>query len=100
MNDSNKEQQEAFAQLALAYAHVFGLDGKRMIHQQLVWDDLQKRGYMRSSTIIASSQGACDPFRFAVAEGRRQMVLELESILSSYERMANSEKHTKPKVNK
>ena len=73
-------ERQRLAKLAAAYKAMFGADPKARTEMQiLVWEDLQIAGYMKALTFQPDRTGALCAMRAAIAEGRRSLVLYIES---------------------
>lgn len=69
--------------LMRAYRDLFGDNqATRSEAQILVWEDLQKVGYARQTVFIPDRNGAVCPMRAAFADGRRSVLLYIESNVS------------------
>lgn len=80
--------------VAQAYAEVLGLNARsRTPAQKIVWDDFEKRGYMRRPTLTVIDGALC-PLRLAQAEGTRIFHLDTMMILN---RAAKVDLADKPK---
>jgi len=80
----------------LAYARVFGVEGKRTEAQKLVLRDMRARGYVSRSIFVPDAAGAVCPIKAAITEGRRLSVLEVESFI----RAVTASEKPKPTVKK
>lgn len=77
------QERQRLVKLSAAYKAMFGADPKvRTEMQLLVWEDLQIAGYMKALTFQPDRVGALCPMRAAIAEGRRSLVLYIESQLT------------------
>jgi len=72
------EIARARLQLAQAYVEVFGPEGGRSDRQRLVLENLQAQGYLRHTTV---PEGTIDPYATHLLEGRRQLVLHIETMI-------------------
>lgn len=86
-------QRAAVRLLASAYRAVFGRDGARTPQQELVWDDMQRRAYMRRPTMVADAKGQVCALRMAQAEGQRIFQLQTEQFIA---RASESDEPTQP----
>jgi hypothetical protein len=94
--DTKEAQAEALARARLvcaAYRRVLGRDGARTPEQQIVWDDMQARGYVRRSTIAQHTPGRVDPLLMAQAEGCRIYHLQTQEFIA---RASESDEPTQP----
>lgn len=67
-------------QLMHAYRELFGeSEATRSPTQNAVWNDLQIAGYKKKPIFVADKQGALCPMRAAFADGRRSIILYIES---------------------
>lgn len=94
--DDLKRVERALS-LASAYAQVFGLPGERSPAQSEVWEDFMRRTYDGITTLLAH-EGQCDALRFACAEGRRQIGIEVKALLAKHAASMDGNKNNKPKV--
>lgn len=77
------EEQKARARLlCAAYRAVLGRDGNRSPQQQVVWEDMQRRGYRFRSTMVADEHGHVDALRITQAEGCRIFQLQTEEFIA------------------
>lgn len=77
----SEAQKEAIrvARVADAYKEVFGANPKkRTLAQSIVWEDLQKVGFVKSPVFMGDKSGALCPLRAAHADGRRWVWLYVE----------------------
>lgn len=73
--------REAVRLLCLAYTQVLGRDGKRSPAQELVWRDMQARGYAKRTTMVPDAKGAVSELRMAQAEGCRIFHLQTQEFI-------------------
>jgi hypothetical protein len=96
MSEETNENKERYEKLLLAYARVFGQDGKRTEAQELVMKDMEYRGYIHTPTIVANKYGMVQDIKMECAEGMRIFVLETKNFI----RRATAPDKPKPKVKK
>lgn len=85
--EEKRRNDEATRRLLLAYAQVFGRSGHRTPAQQIVWADMERRGYKFSTTMVPDANtGAIDPQRMSSAEGCRIFHLQTEEFVARAER--------------
>jgi len=75
-------QREAIRQskVADAYKMLFGDNPKKRTEsQQIVWDDMQKVGSVKSPVFVAGKDGAMCPLKAAHLDGRRWVWLYIEA---------------------
>lgn len=66
-----------------AYRDLFGNDPeKRTPIQEIVWNDLQNVGYSKRPVFVPDREGRLCPMRAAFADGRRSVLLYIESNVS------------------
>lgn len=92
---AQREAQEKFDRLCLAYARLFGEEGKRSEDQRLVIADFEHRGYINRSTMVPAQDGTQCEHRITSAEGQRIFVLNTKELIR---RAGVSERKRKPKV--
>ena len=82
------KQREALEiqQLVAAYQAVFGVSPKdRSTAQNMVWADIEAKGYLKKPTFVALARfngdpiGAVDTVRGTLAEGRRELALYIQA---------------------
>lgn len=81
-----REEAEAEAKiLASSYAEVFGEDGRRNVHQQRVWADLERLGFVRIPVSAKCRDGAGrgDPLALAVSAGKQEAVFHIRSMVDA-----------------
>lgn len=94
--DTKEAQATAKARARIvcaAYRRVFGRDGARTPEQDIVWADLQHRGYIRRSTMVANVKGDVCALRTAQAEGCRIFQLQTQEFIA---RASESDEPTQP----
>jgi hypothetical protein len=70
--DQNKESPKDHQNKILkAYRAVFGQDGKRTEAQRIVIADIESQGGIWRNAWIPTDKGDLDPYRSAIAEGKR-----------------------------
>ena len=77
--------REAAAALCRAYRQVLGRDGARTPAQELVWRDMERRGYRYRSTMVKNEAGQVDGLLIAQAEGCRIYHLQTEEFIARAE---------------
>lgn len=71
------DQKRQQFDVAKAYETVFGVEGKRSVAQQKVWDDLEVRCLMKKTTMQMDSTGAIDTHKTVANEGCRSILLQI-----------------------
>lgn len=100
-NENEADKLSAYAELALAYATVFGVDdAHRTSAQKKVWADLQVRSYVNRPMMMQTATGACDPLRVAFAEGARCHQLAINKFLSDHSDGVETNENKRTKVKK
>jgi hypothetical protein len=97
--DADTKPKEATKQetLALAYAQVFGRDSDhRTEAQRLVWEDMEKRGYVHRSTAVPDASGTVSTVKMEIAEGMRIFHLDTNTFVSWANKLGS--KQQKPKA--
>jgi hypothetical protein len=74
--------KERARRLLLAYRQVLGRDGQRTPAQEIVWRDMEARGYKRRTTMVADKAGRICSKRMAQAEGCRIFHLQTEEFIT------------------
>lgn len=83
------------ARIAQAYARVLGTDDRnRNSDQRVVFEDMERRGYIRRPTLVADTQGHLCPLRLAQAEGMRMFHLDTKLLIHEGH---NQDPEAKPK---
>jgi hypothetical protein len=77
------EAQQRYDRLCVAYARVFGQEGRRNEDQELVMADMEQRGYLHRSTMVPVGDGTIDPPKMECAEGMRIFVLNTRHLIRS-----------------
>lgn len=72
-------EEMRLSRLLQAYREVFGTaESNRGPSQRLVWEDMEKAGYLRKPTFVRDPDGSLCPLRAAIAEGHRDFFLYVE----------------------
>lgn len=96
-DEQMKEARRRYRELCAAYAKVFGLDdASRSDAQRTVFDDMQKRGYIFTPTMVPNKDGLVQDLKMECAEGMRIFVLETNNMI----RAAARPEKPKPTVKK
>lgn len=81
--EEKRRNDEATRRLLLAYAQVFGRPGHRTPAQEIVWADMERRGYRYGTTIVPHKEtGKVEPINVGVAEGCRIFHLQTEEFIA------------------
>src|SRR5574343_468533 len=94
--EKSTEEVSRERRLLLAYAKVFGTDGKRTEAQQIVWDSLCHMCYEDRPTWNADKAGALSTTKMEVCEGMRTVLINIKDFL----RRAVAPEKPKPNVKK
>ena len=96
-----REAQEEAARKARrvvrAYKAVFGSDDQRTDDQRIVYEDMMQRFGARSPAFMVTPDGTCDPYLAAIRDGKRSVVMEVDSILRA---KSDEDNETKVQVQK
>jgi hypothetical protein len=92
-----EESKRKYRELCAAYAKVFGLtDETRSDAQRTVYDDMQRRGYIFTPTMVPNKDGMVQDIKMECAEGMRIFMLETNNMI----RAAKRPEKPKPTVKK
>lgn len=91
---SDKEKEERQRKLLLAYAKVFGVDGKRSEAQEIVWKHLELMCYVNETTMVPNREGLVQNIKMECAEGMRIVMLTIKDFI----RRATAPEQPKPTV--
>lgn len=92
----DSEKQERQRRLLLAYAKVFGVEGKRTEAQEIVWKHLEYMCYVNDTTMVPTREGIVQSIKMECAEGMRIVMLTIKDFL----RRATEPEKPKPTVKK
>jgi len=68
--------------VAQAYARLFGrTDSARSEDQRIVWEDMERRGFIRRPTLTYDGKGQLCPLRMAQGEGQRIFHLDTQLLV-------------------
>lgn len=81
-SEDDKKRERAQAKLLRSYAEVFGTDKKRTEAQKLVMADMEHRGYIHRTTLVATGKDGHSDAQFnASAEGQRLFMLNTKTLI-------------------
>jgi len=81
--------------VAQAYARLFGTDDNhRNEDQRVVWQDMERRGYIRRPALNPNADGSLCPIKQAQAEGQRIFMLDVQLLVHEGH---NQDPEAKPK---